>query len=119
MTKSWQYVVGAILAGLLFLGYQTHISRIEKESFGKGFQEANGAWMVKGKQYVDMIEAGRAENGVLNGKLYVLSEEKRKLEAQKGDKVIEKQIEYVRSPDASKKGLDDKFVEIYNTSLGD
>lgn len=113
------YLIGIAIAATLALSFNWYVDRKEAAAYEKGFASANSAWMKKGKEYVDMIDAEKADNTALNERLAVISEEKRILEQKKAQKVVDKQIEYVKSPSATNKSLDDGFVELYNESLGE
>lgn len=119
MTKYKKYLIGIGIAILLLLSFNWYVGTKESAAYDRGFQSANVQWEKKGKEYVDLIDKGKAENTALNTKLAKVSEEKRKLEEKRNQSVNNKQVEYNKTEAARKKGLDDDFVDLYNESLGD
>lgn len=117
--KYKKYLIGVAVAVALLFAFNMYVDKKEKESYDRGFQVANIAWEKKGKEYVDLIKKGKEDNTALNEKLNAVSEQKRKLEEERTKSVIVKQIEYVKSGDASKKCLDDSLIDLYNESLGE
>lgn len=114
-----KYLIGIGIAILLLFSFNWYVGTKESAAYDRGFQSANIQWERKGKEYVDLIDKGKAENKALNAKLAKVSEEKRKLEEARRHNVNDKQIEYNKTESARKKGLDDDFVDLYNESLGD
>lgn len=114
-----KYLIGVAVAIALFFAFNMYVSNKEQNAYDRGFQAANIAWEKKGKEYVDIIDSEKAQNTALNDKLNVISEQKRKLEEERTKSVIVKQIEYVKSENASKKCFDDALVDLYNKSLGE
>lgn len=119
ITEYKKYLIVMAIATLLLFSFNWYVAKKESSAYDRGFQSANVQWERKGQEYVDLIDAGLEKNKRLNDKLAVLSEEKRKLEEDKTNTVKSQQIEYKTSQDALKKCLDDKFVDLYNNSLGD
>ena len=115
----WKYLGIAILALLLFVGYNTHISSVKKVSYAQGFSSANDQWEKKGKEYVALIDKGLADNAALNDQLAIVSEQKRIAESKKVSGTVTKQIEYSTAPSATRKDFDEKFIDLYNYSLGE
>lgn len=117
--KYKKYLVGIGIAALLLFSFNWYVGTKEDAAYDRGFQYANTQWEKKGKEYVDLIDKGKADNTALNEELARVSEEKRKLEEARRHNVNDKQVEYNKTEAARKKGLDDDFVDLYNESLGD
>ncbi|UTC25487.1 hypothetical protein P7_304 [Pectobacterium phage vB_PcaM_P7_Pc] len=117
--KYKKYLIGIAVAIALIFSFNWYVGTKESAAYDRGFQSANLQWEKKGKEYVDLINKGKAENVSLNEQLARVSEEKRKLEEKRTQDVTHKQIEYNKTEAARKKGLDDDFVDLYNESLGD
>lgn len=117
--KYKKYLIGIAVAIALIFSFNWYVGTKESAAYDRGFQSANVQWEKKGKEYVDLIDKGKAENVSLNEQLARVSEEKRKLEEARRHNVNDKQIEYNKTEAARKKGLDDDFVDLYNESLGD
>ena len=119
ISKYKKYLIGIAVAVLLIFSFNWYVGTKEDAAYDRGFQSANVQWEKKGKEYVDLINKGKADNTALNNELAKVSEEKRKLEEKRTQNVNNKQIEYNKTEAARKKGLDDDFVDLYNESLGD
>lgn len=119
ISKYKKYLIGIAVAILLVFSFNWYVGTKEDAAYDRGFQSANVQWEKKGKEYVDLINKGKAENTALNNELAKVSEEKRKLEEARRHNVSDKQVEYNKTEAARKKGLDDDFVDLYNESLGD
>lgn len=119
ISKYKKYLIGIAVAILLIFSFNWYVGTKEDAAYDRGFQSANVQWEKKGKEYVDLINKGKADNTALNNELAKVSEEKRKLEEKRTQNVNNKQIEYNKTEAARKKGLDDDFVDLYNESLGD
>lgn len=119
LLKYKKYLIGLALAVALAFSFKWYVGTKESAAYDRGFQSANVQWEKKGKEYVDLINKGKAENTALNTELAKVSEEKRKLEEKRTQDVNNKQIEYNKTEAARKKGLDDDFIDLYNQSLGD
>ncbi|AEZ66370.1 hypothetical protein EXT67_21120 [Pectobacterium atrosepticum] len=117
--KYKKYLIGIGIAVLLLFSFNWYVGTKEDAAYALGFQSANTQWEKKGKEYVDLIDKGKADNTALNEELARVSEEKRKLEEARRHNVSDKQVEYNKTEAARKKGLDDDFVDLYNESLGD
>lgn len=117
--KYKKYLIGIGIAALLLFSFNWYVGTKEDAAYDRGFQYANAQWEKKGKEYVDLIDKGKADNTALNEELARVSEEKRKLEEARRHNVSDKQVEYNKTEAARKKGLDDDFVDLYNESLGD
>lgn len=117
--KYKKYLIGIAIAIAIFLSFHIYVGKKETAAYDQGFSAANVQWEKKGKEYVDLIAKGKADNQALNDQLAVLSEAKRKAEEKRGDDVKAKQVQYNKTEAASKKGLDDDLVDIYNQSLGE
>ena len=116
--KYKRYLIGIAVAIALIFSFNWYVEEKEDAAYDRGFQSANVQWEKKGKEYVDLIYKGKAENTALNTELAKVSEEKRKLEEKRTQGVNNKQVEYNKTEAARKKGLDDDFVDLYNESLG-
>lgn len=119
IVKYKKYFIGIGIAILLLFSFDWYVGNKEDAAYDRGFQSANTQWEKKGREYVDLIEKGKADNTALNEELAKISEEKRKLEEKRTQDVNNKQVEYNKTEAARKKGLDDDFVDLYNQSLGD
>lgn len=119
INKYKKYLIGIGIAILLLFSFNWYVGTKEDAAYSRGFQSANIQWEKKGKEYVDLIDKGKADNTALNEELARASEEKRKLEEARRHNVSDKQVEYNKTEAARKKGLDDDFVDLYNESLGD
>ncbi len=119
ISKYKKYLIGIAVAIALVFSFKWYVGTKEDAAYDRGFQSANLQWEKKGKEYVDLIDKGKAENTALNEELASVSEEKRKLEEKRSRDVNNKQIEYNKTEAARKKGLDDDFIDLYNESLGD
>lgn len=117
--KYKKYLIGVALAIVLVLGFNFWVGQKEDQAYQQGFQAANVQWEKKGKEYVDLIEKGYAENVALNQKLAEANEAKRKLEEERASLVHDQQIDYANSEEGKVKGLDKKFIKLYNDSLGE
>lgn len=117
--KYKKYLIGIAIAIAIALSFHIYVGKKETAAYDQGFSAANVQWEKKGKEYVDLIAKGKADNQALNDQLAVLSEAKRKAEEKRGDDVKAKQVQYNKTEAASKKGLDDDLVDIYNQSLGE
>lgn len=117
--KYKKYLIGIAVAIALIFSFNWYVGTKESAAYDRGFQSANVQWEKKGKEYVDLINKGKADNTALNDELARVSEEKRKLEEARRHNVNDKQVEYNKTEAARKKGLDDDFVDLYNESLGD
>lgn len=117
--KYKKYLIGIGIAIMLLFSFNWYIGTKESAAYDRGFQSANVQWEKKGKEYVRLIDKGKAENTALNEELARVSEEKRKLEDARRHNVNNKQVEYNKTEAARQKGLDDDFVDLYNESLGD
>lgn len=116
--KYKKYLIGIAVAIMLVFSFNWYVGNKEEAAYHRGFQSANVQWEKKGKEYVDLINKGKADNTALNNELARVSEEKRKLEEKRTQDVNNKQIEYNKTEAARQKGLDDAFVDLYNQSLG-
>lgn len=119
LNKYKAYLIGVALAAILVISANIYVGRKETESYNKGYEEANSAWMKKGQQYVGMIDEAYDKNKALNAQLQIAAEKNRKLEEERGNKVKDQLIKYANSADAKNKSLSNDFVDIYNNSLGD
>lgn len=119
ISKYKKYLIGIAVAILLIFSFNWYVGTKEDAAYDRGFQSANVQWEKKGKEYVELINKGKADNTALNNELARVSEEKRKLEEKRTQNVNNKQIEYNKTEASRKKGLDDDFVDLYNESLGD
>lgn len=119
ISKYKKYLIGIGIATLLLFSFNWYVGTKEDAAYDRGFQSANSQWEKKGKEYVDLIDKGKADNTALNEELARVSEEKRKLEESRRQNVNNKQVEYNKTEAARQKGLDDDFVDLYNESLGD
>lgn len=117
--KYKKYLIGIAVAIALIFSFNWYVGTKEAAAYDRGFQSANMQWEKKGKEYVDLINKGKADNTALNEKLARVSEEKRKLEETHRLDINNKQVEYNKTEAARQKGLDDGFVDLYNESLGD
>lgn len=117
--KYKKYLIGIAIAAALMFSFHLYVGKKETEAYDQGFSAANVQWEKKGKQYVDLIDKGRAENQALNDKLAEATEAKIKAEEKRADDVKGKQVQYNKTEAAGKKGLDDDLVDIYNESLGE
>lgn len=116
--KYKKYIAGVILALVVVLCFNWYVDSKEKVAYKEGFESANVQWEKKGRQYVGMIEEAHSRNQALNYTLTLLSEGKLIEEQKNRDNVINQQLEYSKSPESKVKGLDDKFIKLYNDSLG-
>lgn len=117
--KYKKYLIGIGIAILLLFSFNWYVGTKEKAAYDRGFQSANVQWEKKGKEYVGMIDDAYARNKALNYTLTLLSEGKLIDEQKRKDSVVKQQLEYSKTPEAKVKGLDDKFIKLYNDSLGD
>jgi|AGFS01.1.fsa_nt_gi hypothetical protein len=117
--KYKQYLIGIAAAVLIFFAFNWYVGTKEDAAYDRGFQSANVQWEKKGKEYVAMIDDEKAKNTALNYTLNLLSEGKLIEEQKKRDAIVKQQLEYSQSPEAKKHSLDDKFIKLYNDSLGE
>lgn len=117
--KYKKYLIGIVLAIAIVFTFNWYVGRKEEAAYQKGFQSANVQWEKKGKGYVAMIDDAHAKNSAMNYTLKLLTEGKIIEEQRKRDNVVQQQIEYSKSPESKVKGLDDKFIKLYNDSLGE
>lgn len=117
--KYKKYLIGIALAAAIMLGFHLYVDKKETAAYAQGFEAANVQWEKKGKEYVDLIDKGKAENKALNEKLAIASEAKRRAEEKRVNDVKDKQVKYNKTEAAGKKGIDDDLVDIYNQSLGE
>lgn len=119
LTKYKKFFIGVALTALLVISANIYIGSVERASFKKGYEEANTAWMVKGKEYVSMIDDEKAKNTALNYTLTLLSEGKLIEEQKRQSAIIKQQQEYLQRPESKKHSFDDHFIKLYNDSLGE
>lgn len=117
--KYKKYLVGVVAAIAIAISFNWYVGNKEESAYQSGFQAANVAWEKKGKEYVKMIDDAYAKNSSMNYTLKLLTEGKVIQEQKLRDNVVQQQIEYSKSPEAKVKGLDDKFIKLYNDSLGE
>lgn len=117
--KYKQYLIGIAAAVLIFFTFNWYVGTKEDAAYDRGFQSANVKWEKKGKEYVAMIDDEKSKNTALNYTLNLLSEGKLIEEQKKRDSIVKQQLEYNQSPEAKKHSLDDKFIRLYNDSLGE
>lgn len=116
--KYKKYLVGIIIALFLIFSFNWYVGKKEKAAYAQGFQSSNLQWEKKGKEYVGMIDQAYARNRSMNYALNLLSEGKIIEEQKRRTDVNEQQLEYSKNPDSDRTGLDDKFIKLYNDSLG-
>lgn len=114
-----KYIVGAILAFLIVFSAKLYINSVDEAAHARGYNEANSAWMVKGRQYVDMLDKAHAENVILNEQLKDKGTEEAKKDSQLKEDTTVAQLDLVRDPASSKKTISPKFIDLYNLSLGE
>lgn len=117
--KYKKYLIGALLFIALFFSFKFYLHQQTSKAYDRGYDEANSAWIAKGREYVDIIRSNKEKMSALNDKLDAEIEKNNKLQGQKVKIVTQKQIEYVKTEESKSVGIDDKFVDIYNESLGD
>lgn len=117
--KYKKYLIGIGIVIILLLSFNWYVGTKEAAAYDRGFQSANVQWEKKGKEYVGMIDDAYSRNKALNYTLTLLSEGKLIEEQRRKDSVVKQQMEYSKTPEAKVKGLDDKFIKLYNDSLGD
>ena len=117
--KYKKYLIGIAVAVVIAITFNWYVGTKESAAYGRGFQSANVQWEKKGKEYVAMIDDAYAKNSSMNYTLKLLTEGKIIEEQKKRDSVVKQQIEYSQSPESKVKGLDDKFIKLYNDSLGE
>lgn len=116
--KFKKYIIGALLAVALFVGHTIYVSHKERVAYNKGFAEANTAWMNKGREYVDMLNEQLSVNRDLNNQVNKTLVEKKVAEDLLKKKINSGVIEYNKTDKATQNNIDDRFVELYNESLG-
>lgn len=119
LIKYKKYIISLVIAIVLLLSFNWYVGRKESAAYDRGFESANVQWIKKGKEYVAMIDDEKSKNTALNYTLNLLSEGKLIEEQKKRDVIVKQQLEYSQSPEAKKHSLDDKFIKLYNDSLGE
>lgn len=119
LIKYRKYLLGAAITLLIIFSANTYINHVEKSAHNRGYNEANSAWMVKGRQYVDMLDKAHAENVSLNEQLKDKGTVEAKKDSQLKEDTAAAQIDLVRDPASSKKTISPKFIDLYNLSLGE
>lgn len=119
VSKYKKYLIGILIAAVVVVGFNLYVSKKEKESYDRGFQVANTLWEKKGKEYVGLIDKERARSASVNYALTLVTEGKIIEEEKRRAQLTQHQAEYLASPAAEKKSLDDSFIRLYNESLGD
>ncbi|QPI18348.1 hypothetical protein POP15_300 [Pectobacterium phage POP15] len=117
--KYKKYLIGIAVAIAIVFTFNWYVGNKEEAAYQAGFQSANVQWEKKGKEYVAMIDDAHAKNSAMNYTLKLLTEGKIIEEQRKRDNVVQQQIEYSKSPESKARGLDDKFIKLYNDSLGE
>ncbi|QYC52507.1 hypothetical protein [Salmonella phage SSBI34] len=119
LMKYKKYLTGMAIAIALFFVFSAYISSVEKKAFDSGFQKANTAWMEKGRQYVDLLDKKYDENKRLNYQLEKATRKDSKVDQDRRSKTAAAQVDFARDPSSSGKTISDKFIDLYNVSLGD
>jgi len=114
-----KYLVSIAIVLVLIFSFNWYVGKKEKAAYDQGFQSSNLQWEKKGKEYVGMIDQAYARNKAMNYTLALLSEGKIIEEQKRRSDVSAQQLEYNKTPDSARVGLDDKFVKLYNDSLGE
>lgn len=114
-----KYIAGAALALILVFSANLYVGHKEKISYDKGFEEANSAWMIKGKEYVDMLDKSYLENQKLNAELALKNGKDSQEDFDRRVSTAAAQVDLARDPASTKRTMNKKFVDLYNLSLGE
>lgn len=117
--KFRKQILGGLVVLVLLFGARWYIHDVRDTAYNQGFEVANTAWKQKGQEYVGIINDQYRKNVDLNNQLK--AEQSRKDEALRKltDTLAKERLEYSKSPESKTQCLDPKFVNMYNTSLGD
>lgn len=113
-----KYLIAAGVALALVFGGKVYLDRLEHKAYDRGYQQSELVWSQKRSEMQHTIDNKFIENSYLVAALRARTAEKQKLIDQMDKATSQKQIEYAASDSGKKVGLDLKFIEVYNESLG-
>lgn len=118
LAKTFRKQIAIVLAAIaiLFAG-KVYISHVDSVAFDRGVTQTDEKWKGKAAEFRTDLIIAKAKNDALTLKLAEKESELKSAQESKNKVIVEKVVEYQKTPASKVKSLDDAFIDAYNQSL--